>query len=227
MPRRSTRHAPSHARKGVEKSTIAAAALEQIAGGGEASLTLRGLGQALDLDPMTLLHHFGTRENLLRAAADRLLEELDLPPAAGSWEGDLLAVAAAFRSLARRRPRAIELLWRFGATGRADYRQGERVYAAMLTAGLPDDLAARLGCTFYTLVLGLCVAEAGGMLQPAGAEERGELEALSPGTHPATRRLAPMFAAMDVDAAFADAVQAFLAGVRQRVAAQRTGSSLA
>ncbi|MFO0452134.1 MAG: TetR/AcrR family transcriptional regulator C-terminal domain-containing protein [Pseudomonadota bacterium] len=217
MPARRTSRAP----KGVDRQAVALAALELVAAEGEAGFSLRRLGDALDLDPMTLLHHFGSREGLLRAAADRFLAELPLATPAGEWRADLRGFAQAFRALARRRPRAVELLWNFGATGKADYRHSERVYGSMLGAGLPDARAAELGVAFYVLVIGLCVAESRGLVQPSSAAEREELGALSPAAHAAQRRLASEFAALSPESTFMHAVEAYLAGIAALVPPRR------
>jgi AcrR family transcriptional regulator len=205
----------TRARKGVDKAAVAQAALAMIAADGEAAFTVRRLARHLGLDPMTLLHHFGSRDGLVRAAADTLIGEIALPPPAADWRAELRAVAHGIRALAQVRPRAFGLLTRFGSTGAHDYRQGERVYSALLQAGLPAERAARLGCTFYALVIGLGLAETGGMLQPASEAECDEIQALAAEAFPATQALAPAFRELDVDLAFDEAVAAFLAGIER------------
>ena len=48
----------SRARRGVEKQEILEAAFNLFAGVGEAGFSIRKLGAALGVDPMTVLHHF-------------------------------------------------------------------------------------------------------------------------------------------------------------------------
>lgn len=203
----------SRAPRGVSRAALVAVALEQIEAAGEAAFSVRGLAKALDLDPMTVLHHLGSREGALRLAADALIARLELPPPAEDWRAELASVAAAFRALARRHPRAFPLLLRFTATGPADYAQGERVYAALLRAGFAPARAAPLGLAFYAMVLGLAAAETGGMLQPATAAEAAEIAALDPAGFPATRALLAGFTNLDPAAAAAAGVAALIAGL--------------
>jgi AcrR family transcriptional regulator len=203
----------SRARKGVARETVIEAALELIDREGEAAFGVRPLAAALGLDPMTVLHHVGSRERAVRAAADLLLARLLLPPPSADWRAELTGVATAFRALALRHPRAFPLLLRFAATGPADYAQGERVYAALLASGLPEPRAAQLGLAFYALVIGLSAAEVGGMLHPASDEEARELASLDPATHPASVRLAPAFLGLVARDVAEAGVGTFLDGV--------------
>jgi len=46
---------------------------------GELGFSVRKLGFSIGVDPMTVLHHFGSREELLRQIADRALATVELP----------------------------------------------------------------------------------------------------------------------------------------------------
>lgn len=208
--------AASRAKKGIDPAAVREAAFRLLADTGEPGFGVRPLAARLGLDPMTVLHHGRSRERLLREAADRLLAELPEPVREGDWRARLHAVAAAFRDLARAYPKAFPAIIRFHATGPADYRHGEVVYAAMLEAGLAPQDAAELGLAFYALVIGFALSEVEGMLRPTSAEEAAELAALPEAEHPATRALTPAFAAISNDRMFAGAIDAFLDGVQQR-----------
>lgn len=208
----------ARAPKGFSRDRLAAEALDLIERRGVAAFSIRGLASTVGLDPMTVLHHLGSRDAAVRLAGDQLLLRLALPPVSGDWRADLRAVAQAFRALAHRHPNAFPLLLRHTSTGPADYAQGERVYAALLAAGLDLEDAADLGLAFYALAIGLAAAETGGMLQPATAEETAELTALKAASHPATRMLIPSFLTLNPQRAATSGINAFLDGIAARVA---------
>lgn len=183
---------------------------------GEAAFSVRKLGAQLGVDPMTVLHHFRSRDELLRHVADRALATVELPLPSGDWRRDLRSVAAAYRDLAHRNPRLFHLHFRFHATGPADHASSEVVYRALRRAGLPDAEAAGLGLAFYAFILGYALAEAEGLLRPITDEDEQELAALDPLGYPATRALIPAFKALDADETFEAAVDAFVDGVATR-----------
>lgn len=169
----------------------------------------------MGIDPMTVLHHFHSKEELLRQIADRALATIDVPQQSGDWATDLKNVAVAYRSLAHRYPRLFHLHFRFHATGIADHVSSEIVYRAMLEAGLPPVRAAGLGLAFYAFVLGFALAEIEGLLKPLEGTEDAEMSALDGEAFPATVRLLPAFRALDSNRAFDDALAAFVAGIRE------------
>lgn len=183
---------------------------------GEVGFSVRKLGVSIGVDPMTVLHHFGSKEELLRRIADRALATVELPLPSDDWPADLRNVAVAYRNLAHRHPRVFHLHFRFHATGPADHASSEVVYRALRNAGLSDAEAAGLGLAFYAFILGYALAEAEGLLRPISAQDEAELRSLDPLACPATLALIPAFKALDRDAAFDASVEAFIDGVSCR-----------
>jgi AcrR family transcriptional regulator len=183
---------------------------------GEGGFSVRKLGVQIGVDPMTVLHHFGSKDELLRRIADRALATVELPLPSADWRGDLRNVATAYRDLAHRHPRHFHLHFRFHATGPADHASSEVVYRALRNAGLVDADAAGLGLAFYAFILGYALAEAEGLLRPISNNDEEELRALNPLACPATLALIPAFKALDRDAAFEASVDAFIDGVSCR-----------
>ena len=203
-------------RRGLDKNAILDAAFDQLSRDGEAQFSVRKLGLRIGIDPMTVLHHFGSKDELLRRIADRALATVEPPAPSADWRADLRHVAAAYRDLAHRHPRLFHLHFRFHATGPADHASSEVVYRALRGAGLSDAEAAGLGLAFYAFILGYALAEAEGLLRPINDEEEAELRALDPLAYPATLALIPAFKALDRDAAFDASVDAFINGVSGR-----------
>jgi AcrR family transcriptional regulator len=194
---------------------------------GEAEFSVRKLGLSIGVDPMTVLHHFGSKDELLRRIADRALATVELPHPSADWRDNLRNVATAYRDLAHRHPRVFHLHFRFHATGPADHASSEVVYGALRSAGLTDAEAAGLGLAFYAFILGYALAEAEGLLRPISDEDENELRSLDPLTYPATLALIPAFKALDRDAVFDASVDAFIDGVSCRCQAPPGGGSVA
>jgi AcrR family transcriptional regulator len=202
--------------RGLDRAAILEAAFALFDEVGEAGFSVRKVGAAMGIDPMTVLHHFKSKEELLRQIADRALGSIALPKPSGTWQGDLRNVASAYRELAHRHPRLFHLHFRFHATGAADHASSEVVYRALVDAGLPPKDAAGLGLAFYAFVLGFALAEIEGLLRPLDGAEEEEMVALDPEAYPATCALLPAFRMLDSDHAFAAAVEAFIGGIAQR-----------
>lgn len=203
-------------RRGLDRDAMLDAAFDMLSREGEAGFSVRKLGLRIGVDPMTVLHHFGSKDELLRRIADRALATVELPPPSADWRADLRNVAAAYRDLAHRHPRIFHLHFRFHATGPADHASSEVVYRALRSAGLTDAEAAGLGLAFYAFILGYALAEAEGLLRPISDEDEAELRALDKLAYPATLALIPAFKALDRDAAFDASVAAFIDGVSCR-----------
>lgn len=207
--------------RGVDSNAILEAAFKMLSSEGESGFSLRKLGAKAGVDPMTVLHHFGSKEELLRRIADRALETVALPTPSDDWRLDLRRVADGYRDLAHRHPRLFHLHFRFNATGPADHASSEVVYRAMRKTGLPDGAAAGLGLAFYAFVLGFALAECEGLLLPLNDGEEAELLALDPLGYPATRAFIPAFKKLNPDTAFDAAITAFIQGVALRAAGKR------
>jgi AcrR family transcriptional regulator len=203
-------------RRGLDKTALLDAAFELLSQVGEVEFSVRKLGLSIGVDPMTVLHHFGSKDELLRRIADRALATVELPLPSVDWRADLRNVAGAYRDLAHRHPRVFHLHFRFHATGPADHASSEVVYRALRNAGLKDAEAAGLGLAFYAFILGYALAEAEGLLRPISDQDEAELRALDPLACPATLALIPAFKALDRDAAFEASVGAFIEGVSCR-----------
>ena len=189
---------------------------------GEVGFSVRKLGVSIGVDPMTVLHHFGSKDGLLRHIADRALATVVLPLPSDDWRADLRNVAVAYRNLAHRHPRVFHLHFRFHATGPADHVSSEVVYRALRSAGLRDAEAAGLGLAFYAFILGYALAEAEGLLRPISAQDEAELRSLDALACPATLALIPAFRALDRNAAFDASVEAFIDGVSCRCKARES-----
>ena len=105
-----------------------------LAAEGEQNFSVRKLATAVGVDGMTILHHFKSREGLMRAVADAMVATLDIERPKGPWREILLEVAQRYRRLAVKYPKAFNIVSRYQTSGPADFELGEIVYAALLDA---------------------------------------------------------------------------------------------
>jgi len=105
MPRRDptaaiaprARQTPSLSRDG-----IVAAAIELADRDGADGLSMRKLGQALGVDPMSLYHHVRDKDDLLDAVADGVVAEIEPVIVPGDWKASLRRTILAARATLRR-----------------------------------------------------------------------------------------------------------------------------
>ena len=208
--------AQARGRRGLNRDDLLEAAFAVASEEGEAGFSLRKLGVRLGVDPMTILHHFGSKDGLLREIADHSLKTVALPEPSGNWKADLRAVAQAYRDLAQRQPKLFHLHFRYHATGARDHAASEVVHRALRASGLPDRIAAGQGLAFFAFVLGFALAEAEGLMQPLSKAEEAELKALDATDYSATRAFIPAFKTLDAGKTFAVAIDAFIDGIGLR-----------
>jgi TetR/AcrR family tetracycline transcriptional repressor len=103
----------SYAGKGLDRQVIVQAALESIDRHGSQGLTMRGLGQELSVEAMSLYRYVSGREDLLEGVIAVLLD--DIRPhmdelLARTWQGYLQSLAHAVRQIAIEHPAAFPLV---------------------------------------------------------------------------------------------------------------------
>ncbi len=102
-------------RQPLSRDAIVDAAIAHVDESGLQALTMRGLGQRLGVEGMSLYRHVNGREDLLDAVVERLVRRLhresrdDLLPADG-WQGYLQWLAHAVRDLAHEHPHVFPLI---------------------------------------------------------------------------------------------------------------------
>jgi AcrR family transcriptional regulator len=138
----------------LDRSRIAAAALELIDAEGMENLSMRRLGSALGVEAMAIYHHFAGKGDLLDAIVDLFIEEIE--PVLLESDAPLERLRACFdavRGIAITHPRAFWILpARRFRTQRALHFY-ERLLKNFHEAGFDPALAAR----FYRLAVGFAI----------------------------------------------------------------------
>lgn len=154
---------PSRGQRGLDDGDLLKAALAEMERSGVEAFSLRAAARAIGCDAAALIYHFGSREGLERAVADRLHTQIIRPDPSLAWRERLLGMARQYRGVAQDYPRTFPLLMRYWTTGPQDLALCDETFTALGEAGVPEALLPAVECGFYAALLGLCAGEAGGL----------------------------------------------------------------
>lgn len=205
MPRSPQR--PTLTRERIETEALALIERE-----GLDAFSMRGLGQVLGVEAMSLYHHFPSKAHLLDALVDRVLGSVPIPPRDGDPAARLRQLVGHWRDVARRHARFYAWLslhrWN-SATGVAFLAE---ILACFTDAGLDRERAARGFRVLGYYVLGATLDETQGYangptsLQPMTQHE---LET----RHPEVAQAGRYFTAGQFDTTFGLGLDVLLGGL--------------
>jgi AcrR family transcriptional regulator len=186
---------------------------------GPDALSMRRLGATLGVEAMAIYHHFDSRDDLLRAIGDRLLEPLDELELGDEWREACRRFAIALRDLAVAHPATFQLLGLRPLDTPASLRSVERLLGVLVADRFaPCDALAIYRAT-VSYARGYALAEATGFTvdaaQPAG---RRRLAGLPAPAFPILSGRARELAELDADAAYELGLDALLTGLGQQLA---------
>jgi AcrR family transcriptional regulator len=202
--------------RGLTRDKIVLAAVQLMESTGEQKFSLRKLGQQVGCDPMAVLYHFKSKDGLNRAMAEWLTAQLEPVDATQPWALRLRHLANQYRQLALEYPHTFRLMQQFLHTGIADFRLFEMTYRSLHDAGICDGDIPHISLIWYATVYGLAIAEIGGMIRQATPEDLAEVEQLPAGEFPLTKRLIPLYTALDASTTFTLAMDMLHDGIQRR-----------
>jgi len=126
---------------------------------GLGDLTMRKLATSLGVQPGALYWHFPNKQTLLGAMADRILEDVDAPPAADTWDDALTELAHRFRGALLAHRDGAELVAATYASRLTTSRARDGFVAAAQRGGLSRAYAELTGYALLHYVLGHTVDE--------------------------------------------------------------------
>lgn len=201
------------ATSGLTRDSVIDAAAALVAEQGFDGLNVRALAERLGVAPMTPYRYVGTKEELLAALADRMLGELEIPPAdEGTWEEQLTEIFRSMHRLLLANPELAEVSVRQPIAGAAAYRGAEAVLEALARGGIEgeDAIAAFAGLVALTQGFTLQQLHAtGGRL----GDRLMVLDSLSQTDHPRLNALGPAFLLRDSDRHFEAALATAIRGL--------------
>jgi AcrR family transcriptional regulator len=131
---------PSRRPTPLEVDAIVDAAVRLIDEVGLAGLSMRKLGTALDVDPMAVYHHVGSKRGLLALVTARVLAGMRLPDPAAAWQDRVRAWALAYWDVVVANRELTLAGLADPAIAEAGMPLVEPLTAAVSESGLPADL---------------------------------------------------------------------------------------
>ncbi|MFF8844218.1 TetR/AcrR family transcriptional regulator [Streptomyces sp. NPDC015127] len=210
-------------RPSLSPGLIVDACLDLLDTEGADALTFRRIGARLGADPTALYRHFRSKDDLLLAVADHLLDKgIEGFEPSGDWRETLRALCIRNREVYLAHPRAAVLATVRITRRPAEMRVIETILAALADAGFPPDQAVRHYRALVDFMLGWSCMDATYATLDA-ATRRGdesswsrEYAAVPAATHPHLAAAAPYLAAVDDEANFLFALDLVLDAIAAR-----------
>ena len=125
----------------LSKERVLRVAVELADRGGSDAVSMRKLGQALGVDPMSLYHHVKDKGDILDGIVDVVVGEIDEPPAAAEWKTGLRDLVMAARAVMLRHPWAPRVIESRPDPGPATLRYMDTVLGILRDGGFSIDMA--------------------------------------------------------------------------------------
>ena len=210
---------PALSRAAVLDGAVALADAE-----GLGAVTVRRLAAALGVTPMALYWHVATKDDLVAALADRVLDAVRVPEETGDWEEDLRAALLALVAALRPHPQLAPLVADRLLEHPGGLALSEAALRCLAAAGHGPQPAGYLASqALRTAITAVTGDRPAGADDPAGAQEhearlrrqQAALAALPPDHYPAlVAHAAEVARCTGTDAHVALAVDVFVTGVR-------------
>jgi AcrR family transcriptional regulator len=129
-------------RAGLNRERVLRAALLLADEGGIEALTMRRLGERLQVEAMSLYNHVAGKDDILDGIVDLVFSEIDLPSGVADWKTAMHQRAVSARDALTRHPWAPSLMQARTKPGPATLRHHNSVIGTLRTAGFTIDMAA-------------------------------------------------------------------------------------
>jgi AcrR family transcriptional regulator len=162
MARRSSTARPDRAfHRGLTRDSVLAAALQLIDTEGRSALTMRRLAADLDVEAASLYTHVRSKNDLIDAVLDRVLDTVPLPSPDQPWQDGLIEGFSGYRSALTAHPAVVALITERGRMSVAQLRLVERSILLLEGAGLSTVQAVQAHVTLVGYTIGFVVQETG------------------------------------------------------------------
>jgi AcrR family transcriptional regulator len=126
----------------LSRERVLRAALALADMGGIESLTMRKIGQALQVEAMSLYNHIANKDDILDGIVDLVFSEISVPSNRVDWKMAMRQRALSTRDVLLRHPWAISLMQSRTKPGPATLRHHDAVIGSLRAAGFTIDMAA-------------------------------------------------------------------------------------
>lgn len=127
---------------------------------GLASLTMRGLGDVLGVEAMSLYHHVANKDDLLDGMTDLVFGEIDLPVPDEEWKAAMRRRALSAREVLGRHGWAISLMQSRTTPGPATLRHHDAVIGCLRSAGFSIPATAHAVSLLDSYIYGFALQQA-------------------------------------------------------------------
>jgi AcrR family transcriptional regulator len=125
----------------LTRERVLQAAVDLADRGGIEALSMRKLGQELDVEAMALYRHVRNKDDILDGIVDVIVGEIDVPEPGDDWKGTLRHKVVAARRVMLRHPWAPRVLEERVSLGPAALGYVDSVLGILLAGGFSLDLA--------------------------------------------------------------------------------------
>jgi AcrR family transcriptional regulator len=129
-------------RAGLNRERVLRAALALADEGGIEALTMRRLGERLQVEAMSLYNHVAGKDDILDGIVDLVFSEIELPSSDADWKTAMHERAVSARDALTRHPWAPSLMQARTRPGPATLRHHNAVIGSLRKAGFIIDMAA-------------------------------------------------------------------------------------
>jgi len=144
----------------LNRERVLRAAMAVADEGGLEALTMRGLGQALGVEAMSLYNHVANKEDVLDGLVDLVFSEIELSCEGGEWRSAMRRRAISAREALSRHRWAIGLMESRKHPGPANLGHHEAVLRCMREAGFSVALTAHAYSALDSYIYGFALQQA-------------------------------------------------------------------
>lgn len=153
-------NSPATARRApLTRDRVLRAALALSDAGGLESLTMRRLGDELDVGPMALYRHVASKDDLVDGLVDIVFSEIGLPSAGAGWRTAMRDRAFSMRDVLVRHPWAIPLMESRRNPGPASLQHHDAVIGCLLRGGFSMAMAAHAYSVLDAYIYGFALTK--------------------------------------------------------------------
>ena len=134
--------APAERRIPLTRGRVLRAAMALADTGGLETLTMRKLGQELDVGPMALYRHVANKDDMVDGIVDLVFSEIDLPASGADWRTAMRERAISVREAMSRHRWAVGLMESRTNPSPANLRHHDAVIGSLRAAGFDMAMAA-------------------------------------------------------------------------------------
>jgi AcrR family transcriptional regulator len=127
---------------------------------GIASLSMRKLGEAVDVEAMSLYNHVANKSDLLDGMIDVVFSEIDMPTGATDWKAAMRQRAISAREALSHHRWAIGLMESRTSPGPATLRHHDAVLGSLRQGGFSIEMAAHAFSVLDSYIYGFALQEA-------------------------------------------------------------------